>query len=694
MSNPSAERSARIDMLLGRAFRLASGGPDALRPDELVVLRQLLESTPESDRAVRRVEKALDLFATDGDAEFAIDAIRSSLPQAANPAQPANARPIPEPVAPPPPPSAAAACPASPAEPAGAAIDTDTPIDQLRALADQNNAEAVRLLGLLYLNGLQVEKNLETAVACFRRAIDLGSSRAKLNLGKRLLAGEGVTPDPQRGLQLMRESANAGDTAAIYEVGEVYYHGRGGIAEDAHEAVRWYRRGAESGHAASQWSLGVCLEDGFGVEADESAAVGWYRKAAEGGSSDAMVSLGHCLSEGRGVRQDPVEAAKWYLRAAEQGEVVAMREYGLALCRGVGVEQDEEQGYEWLERAADEGDEIAQYEFGTALHEGIVYEVDQEAAVALFRKAAEQGHVEATRKLAWAYSLGHGVEADLARAAEYFGKAAEAGDLEAMVEYARALREGDGIDADTDEAMRWLERAAEEKFDAAYAALGVCYLTGDGADEDEERAVEYFELAADRDGEAAWRLGDCHRFGWGVAEDAKAAFAWYSHAVSLEDHAEAKARIAECLYFGQGVPQDRPKAFALLRDLESDPRVFMTQDSVLGLLGLCHCNGEGTPVDLATAERLLERAAKGEPDRWTEAFQEVRAKRQPAPQGRDFSVPRVAKRTRAVGGDGVGTEPSPGVAGDDPRFKRAFGKGGEFDRLFGPRTDRLDGPQR
>jgi hypothetical protein len=572
-------------------------------------------------------------------------------------------------------------------------MDTDTPIDQLRALADQNDAEAVRLLGILYLNGSQVEKDLGNAVGCFRRAVELGSSRAKLNLGKRLLAGEGVSPDPQRGLQLMRESANAGHTAAIYEVGEVFFYGLHGIAEDEREAARWYLRGAESGHAASQWSLGVCLEDGRGVEPDAAAAVGWYRKAAAGGSPDAMVALGRCLSEGHGARQDAAEAAKWFLRAAEEGEVVAMREYGLALCRGAGVEKDHEQGYEWLEKAADEGDAVAQYEFGLALLDGIVFEMDHAGAAEYFRKSSEQGSAEATRELAWAHSLGRGVEVDSARAAELFGKAAEAGDLDAMVEYARALREGDGVDADLDEAMHWLERAAEEKHDAAYAALGECYLTGEGAESDDKRAVKFFELAADRDGHAAWRLGDCHFYGWGVPENAKTAVEWYSRAISLEDHAEAKARLAECLYLGEGITQDRTRAFELLRAVEDQP-IVVTLDTVRGLLGLCHCNGEGTPVNLEEAERLLALAAACEPDRWSKALQQVRAQRQPAQARRDLSVPRVAKRTHASNEGGKESGGASGVAADHPRFKRAFGEGGEFDRIFGPRTDRPDGPQR
>jgi len=49
-----------------------------------------------------------------------------------------------------------------------------------------------------------------------------------------------------------------------------------GVAKDAEQAVSWYRRAAEAGHADAQFNLGVCYSNGDGVAKDaEQAAVSW-----------------------------------------------------------------------------------------------------------------------------------------------------------------------------------------------------------------------------------------------------------------------------------------------------------------------------------------------------------------------------------------------------------------------------------
>jgi tetratricopeptide (TPR) repeat protein len=60
---------------------------------------------------------------------------------------------------------------------------------------------------------------------------------------------------------------------------------------DDAEAVRWYRKAAEAGHAAAMNNLGVMYERGRGVTQDDGEAVRWYRKAAEAGDETARENL-------------------------------------------------------------------------------------------------------------------------------------------------------------------------------------------------------------------------------------------------------------------------------------------------------------------------------------------------------------------------------------------------------------------
>ena len=57
------------------------------------------------------------------------------------------------------------------------------------------------------------------------------------------------------------------------------------------EAVRWYRKAAEQNQDYAQYNLGVCYEEGLGVQESIDEAVKWYRKAAQQGHEDARTAL-------------------------------------------------------------------------------------------------------------------------------------------------------------------------------------------------------------------------------------------------------------------------------------------------------------------------------------------------------------------------------------------------------------------
>jgi hypothetical protein len=92
-----------------------------------------------------------------------------------------------------------------------------------------------------------------------------------------------------------------------------------GAAKGNAEAVTFFRKAAQQGHAHAQNKLGCCYEEGYGVAKDLGEAVKWYRKAAEQGNGFGQFNLGVCCSNGRGVIKDLVQAHKWYNLASAQG---------------------------------------------------------------------------------------------------------------------------------------------------------------------------------------------------------------------------------------------------------------------------------------------------------------------------------------------------------------------------------------
>ena len=145
------------------------------------------------------------------------------------------------------------------------------------------------------------------------------------------------------------------------KIGSVSGPGRDRKPQDDAEAVQWYRRGADQGDAYAQFNLGNMYFEGRGVPQDDAEAVKWYRRAADQGNVDAQVNLGKMYVAGRGVPQDDTEAMQWYRRAADQGDADAQFNLGNMYLEGRGVPQDHAAALQWYRRAADQGNTNAQF---------------------------------------------------------------------------------------------------------------------------------------------------------------------------------------------------------------------------------------------------------------------------------------------------------------------------------------------
>ena len=63
------------------------------------------------------------------------------------------------------------------------------------------------------------------------------------------------------------------------------------MLKDYGKAVEWYRKAADQGEPAAQFSLGLMYEQGTGVNRNLTEADRWYRLAAKNGDPDAKVVL-------------------------------------------------------------------------------------------------------------------------------------------------------------------------------------------------------------------------------------------------------------------------------------------------------------------------------------------------------------------------------------------------------------------
>ena len=112
-----------------------------------------------------------------------------------------------------------------------------------------------------------------------RPLADQGDARAQSLFGLMYLLGRGVPQDDLAAANWFRLAANQGDAPAQFNLGIMYAEGRG-VPQDYAEAVKWYRLAADRSHAQAQYNLALSYANGEGVSQDYVRAHMWFNLAA------------------------------------------------------------------------------------------------------------------------------------------------------------------------------------------------------------------------------------------------------------------------------------------------------------------------------------------------------------------------------------------------------------------------------
>lgn len=273
-------------------------------------------------------------------------------------------------------------------------IDRGQERDALRALQHASaagSAEADHRLGVAYAQGrLGLVRDDARAAQLIEKAASTGLRRAQTNLGLLYMRGQGVQRDLVQARAWLEKGAAGGNPDALYALGRAMEDSEGQAGPDPVRAASLYRRAAEKGHALAALRYGLALADGSGVKRDPAeaqrlllqaqgsgvpeaalalgdlvartpatrdkaanekiveAAISWYRYAADAGVPSAQFKLANAYFAGAGVARDPAQALRWYARAAQQGLPEAEHALGIMTMGGVAGPADPVEGYKWL----------------------------------------------------------------------------------------------------------------------------------------------------------------------------------------------------------------------------------------------------------------------------------------------------------------------------------------------------------
>jgi TPR repeat protein len=106
----------------------------------------------------------------------------------------------------------------------------------------------------------------------------------------------------------------------------VAYKNGSGVEKDEREAVRWFRAAATLDLPLAHCNLGVCCENGEGIEKSIVAAACFYQIAIENGDEEAVTNLRDLkLSEVGPKKKNAVKMLKD--TATTRGDIIGSEQY-------------------------------------------------------------------------------------------------------------------------------------------------------------------------------------------------------------------------------------------------------------------------------------------------------------------------------------------------------------------------------
>ena len=308
------------------------------------------------------------------------------------------------------------------------------------------------------------------------------------------------------------ENKNFKDLKTDFERG-VYYYAR----KNYKQALYWYKKAAEQGHAKAQHNIGGMYYTGRGVFQNYKQAFYYYKKAAEQENAKAQNSIGMMYAEGQGVPQNYKQALYWYKKSAEQGYAYAQFNVGGMYAEGQGVPPNYKQAFYWIKKAAEQGDVYAQYNIGRMYDSGkgvpqnykqalywlfnllsrpILVPQNYKQAFYWYKKAAEQGLAQAQDNIGNMYEKGQGVSQNYKQAFYWYKKAAEQGLATAQYSVGLMYNKGQGVPQTYKQAFYWFKKAAEQGNASAQTEVGLMYFLGRGVPRNFIQAYVWFNLSS------------------------------------------------------------------------------------------------------------------------------------------------------------------------------------------------------
>ncbi|MDF2142829.1 tetratricopeptide repeat protein [Paenirhodobacter sp. CAU 1674] len=226
--------------------------------------------------------------------------------------------------------------------------------------------------------------------------------------GMALIYGaEGVTPDVDAGMAILRDLAAAGDVVAQRDLGEMLIGGWAGPSDPA-TGRALLETAAAAGDVKAQLSLGTFLLYGSGLPKDMERARELFEQAADRGDPTGLRLYGEALMWSQ---KDPKAAQAYLVRAGEMGQGAAWAILAEGAMYGYlgGGKTSRMKFDDFARRARAMGNERIEVLDAMRQMWGISMRADGPATLAKLGAAADAGNAEAARYLIGLVRDGNGL---------------------------------------------------------------------------------------------------------------------------------------------------------------------------------------------------------------------------------------------------------------------------------------------
>ncbi len=176
----------------------------------------------------------------------------------------------------------------------------------LTELDAKNDPEAQCMMGVIYLEGTGVRKNIPKAVEYLKKAAAVDNPEAMYRLACLLEKGtisesEERSADIEKAMQYYKKAAIEGHLHALTDLAFLLENGKY-VAKDMKEAYKLLKIAAKKNFPRALNNLGIMFFKSPN-ESNDKKAFEYFQRAADQGYPKAFTNLGICYEKGRGAQK-------------------------------------------------------------------------------------------------------------------------------------------------------------------------------------------------------------------------------------------------------------------------------------------------------------------------------------------------------------------------------------------------------